>query len=339
MKILILSGIGRTANELSLFCDRAFRSLGHETERAVYNDRRLSARLPLVAGVETAYSRRRLGRLISTFSPDFILAVKVDLLSGTAIESIRDEFGVPMANYWIDDPHYLDVSRKLSPYYDIFFTNARQCVDLHGDGGSPNPCFLSFGYDPATHRPLTLSEEEAKHYSSDLCFSGTITPERLCVLERLAEFDLKIWSPPIVTVLGENYQIVSRKVPESSPAYSRFTGEPVWGEQMVKAFNASKIVLNLHTQDTATMRDFEAPACGAFLLSDYVAELENQYCLGEEIACFRNDDEAVEMASMFLDDAERRKEIAAAGHRRVIGNYSYAARMQEALAAIEEIRR
>jgi spore maturation protein CgeB len=339
MKILILSGLGRTANELSLFCDRAVRSLGHATERAVYNDRRLAARLPLVARAETAYARRRLGKLISAFSPDLILAVKVDLLPGAAIESIRRTFGVPMANYWIDDPHYVDVSRELSPYYDIFFTNARQCVDVHRGGGSPNPRFLSFGYDPATHRPVTLSQEEAKHYSSDLCFSGTITPERLRVLERLAEFDLKIWSAPVVTVLGDAYRMVGRQVPQSSPAYSRFTGQPVWGEQMVKAFNASKIVLNLHTQDTATMRDFEATACGAFLLSDYVGELENQYRLGEEIACFRSDDEAVEMASVFLDDAEKRREVANAGHRRVVDNYSYAARMQEVLAALEEIGR
>ncbi len=339
MKILILSGLGRTAHELSLFCDRAFRSLGHETGCAEYNDRRLSARLPLVAAAETAYSRRRLSKLISAFSPDFILAVKVDRLSGSAVESIRGEFGVPMTNYWIDDPHYLDVSRELSPYYDIFFTNARQCVDVHRDGGSPNPRFLSFGYDPHTHRPVTLSPEEAKHYSSDLCFSGTITPDRLRVLERLAEFDLKIWSSPVVSILEDGYRIVSCEVPKSSPAYGRFTGEPVWGEQMVKAFNASKIVLNLHTQDTATMRDFEATACGAFLLSDYVGELENQYRLDEEIACFRSDDEAVEMASMFLEDAEKREEIAEAGHRRVVDNYSYAVRMQEVLAALEEIGR
>lgn len=339
MKILILSGLGRTANELSLFCDRALRSLGHQTERVVYNDRRLSTRLPFVAGAETAYARRRLGKLISTFSPNFILAVKAGLLSGAAVESIRRTFGVPMANYWIDDPHYLEVSRELSPYYDLFFTNARQCVDAHRDGGSPNPRFLSFGYDPGTHRPLTLSPQEAKHYSCDLCFSGTITPERLRVLERLAEFDLKIWSAPMIAVLGDNYRIVSRQVPEDSPAYSKFTGESVWGEQMVKAFNASKIVLNLHTQDTATMRDFEATACGTFLLSDYVGELESQYRLGEEIACFRSDDEAVEMASAFLDDAKKREEVAEAGHRRVVDNYSYAARMQEVLAALEEIGR
>ncbi len=337
MKILILSGLGRTANELSLFCDRAFRSLGHVTGRAVYNDRRLAARLPLVAGIETAYSQRRLRKLISAFCPDFILAVKAGLLPGAAVASIRRTFGVPVANYWIADPHYLDVSRELSPYYDIFFTNARQCVDVHRNAGSPHPRFLSFGYDPSTHRPVTLNREEAAHYSSDLCFSGTITPERLRVLERLAEFDLKIWSPPVVTVLEGGYRVVSRDVPESSPAYGKFTGEPVWGEQMVKAFNASKIVLNLHTQDTATMRDFEATACGAFLLSDYVGELENQYRLGEEITCFRSDDEAVEMASVFLDDAEQREQIAEAGHRRVIDNYSYAARMQEALAALEEI--
>ena len=339
MKILILSGLGRTANELSLFCERAFQALGHETDSAVYNDRRVSARLPWLKGAEAVYSRRRLFRLIATSSPDFILAVKADLLGGEVVQAIRQTFGVPIAHYWIDDPYSLGVSTELSPHYDIFFTNARQCLDAHRDAGASNPRFLSFGYDPGTHRALALTPAEQERYCSDLCFSGTITPERLRVLERLAGFDLKIWSPPIVTILGDDYQISTRDVPESSPAYAKFTGEPVWGEQMVRVFNASKIVLNLHTHDAATMRDFEAPACGAFLLSDYVGELENQYHVGEEIACFRSDDEAVEMASMFLGDAERRTAIAKAGYRRVVDNYSYEARMQEALVALEEIVR
>jgi spore maturation protein CgeB len=337
MRVLVLLNIGRTAMELGTYCARALRSLGHEVETLPYDSRRFSTRFALLSGLESRLANRRLFRKVASFEPDFLFVVKVDSLSGTTVDALRERFAVPTLNYWIDDPYYLDVSRELSPHYDVFFTNARQCIDAHRQAGAPAPRFLSFGYDPQTHRRVELSEEDRRRYECDVCFSGTITPERLRTLERFADFDLKIWAPPVVTPLGGRYDITQRDVPSSSPVLEMFTGEPVWGAEMVKAFNAARIVLNLHTQDTATMRDFEAPACGAFMLSDYVAELETQYRVGEEIVCFRDDDEAVELAAMYLGDAESRTAIAAAGHRRATESYSYAERMKEVLAVLDEV--
>jgi spore maturation protein CgeB len=340
MKVLVLVAMGRTANELGMFCDRALRSLGHSTHTFLYDDcrvaRRLPASFPWVAGIERRVARKRLFRAVSTFSPDLIFGVKVDALERETLGAMRARFGIPMANYWIDDPYYLDVSSRVSPHYDVFFTNARQCIEAHRRAGCRAPRFLSFGYDPSTHRPMDLTPADRARYRSDICFSGTVTPERLRVLEKLAHLDLKIWSPPEVTILGGGYRIHKRDVPLDSPAYARFTGESVWGERMVKAFAASKIVLNLHTQQTATMRDFEAPACGAFLLSDHVAELEEQFRVGEEIVCFRDADDAVRMAEQYLEDGARRMRVAAAGHAATWARYAYANRMEQMLADVME---
>lgn len=337
MKILIIRPWGKTAFEIGGYCKSALVENGHTVELFTYNDERISSRVPFFVNLERAFTQKALLRRISNFGAELILVIKGDRIPPELISEIKEKFAVPVANYWIDDPHYLDVSLGLSSTYDYFFTNDPETVQAHKESGCPHVEFLSFGHLPSLHKKIQLSEEEKNKYASDICFVGTVSEERLKVLEALSDFDLKVWSPRFVYSLGENYRIEKKELPTSSPPYLKFTGHAVWGEELVKVYNASKIVLNIHSPQTVPiMRDFEATGCGAFLLTDHARGLESMFIPGEEIVCYGDIEDLKNKANYYLSHPEEREEIAEKGWLRAQKDHTYARRMGELISFIQK---
>lgn len=337
MRILIIRPWGKTAFELSRYCSDALEQIGHAVRFFTYNDERISTRVPLLKNVERRLTKKTLMKKISVFAPQLILVIKGDRIHLEVISNVKERFRIPVANYWIDDPHYVDVSRTISPSYDFFFTNDPDCVQIHKESGCSHVGFLSFGCVSNLHRKVQLSQEEYKEYGGDICFAGTVSEGRLKALEALSDHDLRIWSPRIVYSFREDYRIVRTKLSPSSPLYSKFTDRAVWGEKLVKVYNASKIVLNIHSpQPVPIMRDFEVTGCGAFLLTDYARELETMFKPGKEIACANNMDKLREMVDYYLSHSKERNEIARRGQERAYRDHTYVTRMQELISFVQD---
>ncbi len=220
MKILIVRSWGKTGFELGGYCKNAFNEIGHDADLFTYNDERISSRLPFLRKIERAIIGKALIKKISDFRPQFILVIKGDRIPLEIIREIKEKFKLPVANYWIDDPDSIDVSRKISPNYDYFFTNDPDAVQVHKESGCPHVRFFSFGCISDLHKKIQLSEEEHKKYGSDVCFAGSLSEGRIKVLEELSNFNLKVWSPRSVYSFGEKSQIKINKLPSSSPLYS-----------------------------------------------------------------------------------------------------------------------
>jgi len=336
MRILIIRPWGKTAFELGAYCMDALGEIGHTTSIFTYNDQRVSSRLPFLKNVERGFTDKALMKRISVFRPHLIIVIKGDRIHPKVINKIRNAFSITLANYWIDDPHYVDVSRTISPSYDYFFTNDPDCVQIHKESGCSHVGFLSFGCVSNLHRTVQLSQEEYKEYGSDICFAGTVSEGRIKALEALSDYDLRIWSPRIVYSFKEDYRIVRTKLSPSSPLYFKFTDRAVWGEELVKVYNASKIVLNIHSpQPVPIMRDFEVTGCGAFLLTDYARELETMFKPGKEIACVKSMDKLREMVDYYLTHSKERYEIARKGQIRAYRDHTYTRRMDELISFVE----
>ena len=335
MKILIVHSWGKTAFELGGYCKNALAEIGHNSGLFTYNDERISSRFPFLGKIEKAFVKRILIRKISDFRPQLVLVIKGDGISLELIREVKEKFKIPVANYWIDDPGLIEISRKISPAYDYFFTNDPETVQVHKESGCPHVGFISFGYLPDLHKKIQLSQEEYEKYGSDVCFAGTVTEERIKVLEALSDFNMKVWSPRFVYSLKENFQIEKTKLPPSSPLYSKFTDRSVWNEELVKVYNASKIVLNIHSLQTIPiMRDFEVTGCGAFLLTDYARSLETMFKPGEEIICYKNIEELKGLVKFYLSHPREREEIARKGNLRAYRDHTYARRMEELISFI-----
>jgi spore maturation protein CgeB len=113
-----------------------------------------------------------------------------------------------------------------------------------------------------------------------------------------------------------------------------------WGEDLLRLYNTSKIVLNITNWDPAryvalNQRVFDVPATGAFLLTDYSPELEQHYRIGEEIECYRDLEELKDKARHFLAHDAARERIAANGYRKALTLPTIRDRMGEVIARVE----
>ena len=96
--------------------------------------------------------------------------------------------------------------------------------------------------------------------------------------------------------------------------------------QMPLVFAASRINLNISLRSIRSgipLRVLDIMACGGFVLSNWQPELAEYFTEGEELALFESKDECMEKIVYYLAHEETRKEIAAAGKRKVQELFSY----------------
>jgi spore maturation protein CgeB len=110
---------------------------------------------------------------------------------------------------------------------------------------------------------------------------------------------------------------------------------------MARAFSAAEIVLNeIRAQNgqAHNMRTFEAPACGAFMLSTRTRDQVGW--LPEEIGAgyYQDMDDLAEKAAYYLESPDERKRIAAEGHRLIVeGGHTYRDRMRTLVETLEHL--
>lgn len=102
-------------------------------------------------------------------------------------------------------------------------------------------------------------------------------------------------------------------------------------EGMPKVFKCSKINLNLTAkgiQSGASLRIYDVLGCGGFLISNYQAELPEQFEVGKEIVLFESEQDLLEKIDYYLKHEEERKQIAKNGYEKVKREYTYRKRME-----------
>jgi spore maturation protein CgeB len=116
------------------------------------------------------------------------------------------------------------------------------------------------------------------------------------------------------------------------------TNRAISGPEMVKAFNASKIVLNVHADsdldNKVNTRTFEATGCRSFLLTDRGYGMDEYFKIGQEVVCYDDERNLVELAKYYLSADKERKEISARGQERAYSNHTYTSRLSEMLRTI-----
>jgi spore maturation protein CgeB len=214
------------------------------------------------------------------------------------------------------------------PFYDVLITTKSYEMELYRSLGARRLVLQLHGYDAELFRPLDVPPRDLARFASDVCFVGHCEPDYRRRVSAAAETgaDVAIWGKWQRAAMGR-------------PQLRKLVrGSGVWGEDYVKALNATKIGLGLLTKyapDGSTTRSFEIPACGTLFLAERSPEHLELFEEGKEAEFFDTDGEMKEKISWYLEHEEERRRIAAAGRAKSVqAGYSYLERMRSALDMI-----
>ena len=282
-----------------------------------------------IIGIDRA--NEELKKHVLKISPNVVLTVKGEYVLPETIEWIKKEFSTPTILWFTDDPLFFNsVSKYIAPAFDYVFTSSEYCVPKYRELGVEHVEYLPFACNPSIHRHVNLTEKEIAMYENDVCFVGTCYPWRIEVLRRLTKFRLDVW--------GKFWKwfLINPKLKRA------YRGRPVYGEELIKVYHATKIALNMHTPphwyagQKANLRVFEATGCGTFLITDNPGRLGDLYRIGRELVCYKDKDELVELVEYYVDNTEERTAIAKRGQERAYKEHTYVHRLTKILSAIKK---
>lgn len=283
-----------------------------------------------------APANRQLIDFARVHRPDILWLDKPLDIAAATLDRLRDEHPrLLVVGYSPDDmgqrhnrsPSFDAILRR----FDMFFTTKSFGVAELTAAGCPRAHFIGNGFDPQTHAPVELGEDEREAWGSDVSFVGTYERARAISLLRLAEAGLR------VRVWGNRW--------ERGPVHPNLHLErrAAEGRDFARVACASRINLGFLrklNRDQQTTRSVELPACGAFTLAERTDEHRALFEEGREAEFFADDDEMIAKCRHYLADEPARQRIAAAGRARCLaGGYRNDDRLAEALAVLQPLIR
>ncbi len=251
--------------------------------------------------------------------PQIVLVIKGAHFSALTLRQIREGTGAILVNYATDDP-FSPVSgnptlRGAIREYSLYACTKRAIIDDVRRAGSDNAVFVPFAYDPLSHFPEFPSDPaEVRRFTSDVVFVGAADQDRAGTFRRLLDgtkVELRLY--------GGRWH--------SEPSLRPLHRGMVLARDYRLACSGAKIALGFvrhSNRDGHSMRTFELPACGAFMLAERTSELAEFLEEGREVAAFGCDDELREKVDYYLRHESERRSIAAAGHTRITqGSHTY----------------
>ncbi len=354
MKILLAAPKDKTVLGMITFHSlRALKSLGHEVNvfdfrLKPYSENKLISTVknivrPLMPRLPSLYDipsvkkktdslvNQRLMERLDLYKPDLLLVFCGENISAETINAAHQK-GIVTVNWFHDSLLYASrqaLVNNILPAYDHCFLV--DSLDVLAAAGVvlKQAQTLPLACDPLYHQKLILSPEDKAIYGSDIAFVGTLSARRETVLEVLRGLDLKIWG------------VWNKKSDRIKDYYAKRNIAP---EETLKIYNASRLVVDIHSLFNSssaagkiynvTPRVFEVPACGGFLLTNDIAQLEHFYLKDTEMAVYKTIEELRSKVEYFLAHEEERLAMCQKAYQRAHNEYTYEKRLKDLIKAI-----
>lgn len=280
------------------------------------------------------------------FKPAFVFVINNTRMTPSFLSYCRSN-NIPLFMYCIDSIRWIDKGVDYMQYYDDIFsyepTDSR--IEFRVNKFIK---YVPLGYDKAIYKPMV--KKQSRKY--DICFVGRLEKRRLAVLDKVAEYAYKnnknmivytsiqllhiphLWLLPKLLVRKLKYNLQYKYL------MKYIVNEPIWGNELVKLYNDSKICLNIHVGTHAGMhtgpnpRTFELLGCRAFQIIDKGHIAETSLVSGKHVVEYENDVELIDYIDKYLQDDSARNAIAEAGYNEV-PKYELRILMQGVMNSIE----
>ncbi len=231
------------------------------------------------------------------------------------IEKIHEEFGVPTVNMCLDDKNswqgYQAGNQNcgqidIANIFDISWTSARVACDWYlAEGG--RPIYMPEGCDPSEYYRHT------NEYQIPISFMGASYGCRPVIIHHLIRHGVPLH------IYGSGWGKIGE-----------FAGSPA------EVFSRSQINFGIggiaFSEELTNVkgRDFDIPCTGGGVyLTTYNPDLANAFDIGKEILCYRNRDEAVEMAMYYMARPKECRSIARRARERCLKEHRWSHRFIE----------
>jgi len=277
--------------------------------------------------------------IVNKEKPDFVFIVRGDSICCETLQKLHNK--LPLVAYIWDDPfcsyarsNNLNDDYRISNFelgmflYNYIFVYDTYYVDSLQKRGLKNVEYLPLAADPKRYKKILLTAEEKNSHDFDVCFVGAPYPNRVEILESLNEFKLGVFGDG----WGNYYLRRGKKIP------SYYKG-PAIGEEVLKLYSGSKIVLNIHdpeSKEGLNTRTFDILAAGAFEIVDHKRNLDIHFRNNSEIISYHDEKELNDLVRFYLEKPELSKNIANQGRARVLQEHTWKNRIQTVVDRLSE---
>lgn len=252
-----------------------------------------------------------------------------------ATRSIVESYRSPVLFYDIDTPitmaqlrrdggtEYL--SAEMIPQYAAYlsFTGGPTLQELEQRFGARQAIAFYCSVDPNIYHPTEANQE----FMCDLSYLGTYAPDRQPKL-------LDLLNGPAQRLPGNRFIVAGPQYPEDIPWADNVTRIiHLSPPQHPSFYSSSRFTLNITRHDmvaagySPSVRLFEASACGATILSDRWAGLNEFLKGGEEILLPRDADDVIRMIRELSD--EERIRVGRRARQRILDEHTSEHRAQQ----------
>ena len=217
----------------------------------------------------------------------------------------------------------------LHRYFDSIFEEAAFCWDgqnrVYGKTGAEIIKYMQI-LIPAFHLENVYDLEDCQLFEIMYLVRKLANIERICVLNMLAEY---------FNVTCHTYQDDGTKRLKDV----RVLPPLAYGEALSTVYVGSKINLNISLKGIeggTPKRIMDILGVGGFALTNYCEETAELFEEDKEIVMFKTPEELVEKADYYLKHEKERKQIAAAGQKKVLENYTYERQLRELMDWVEK---
>lgn len=251
---------------------------------------------------------------------------------------------------WFSDDHWRfdTYSRLWAPHFNWCITTSAGALDKYRALGYRNIVKSQWACNTSMYRPLDVAQR------LPVSFVGLPHGNRRFVVQRLVDAGIEVhtfglgWENGRVTqedmvrIFNEscinlnlsnasvNRTRAGRTLALALRALPALTLSSRWRASVVRALDALEQRLQGPTPyafpEQIKGRNFEVPGCGGFLLTAGADNLEDYYNPGEEVALYRGQDDLLTQVRVFLEDSDRRAQIARAGYQRTRREHTWAHR-------------
>lgn len=269
--------------------------------------------------------RRFNRRVIETareMRPAIVLVVQGYHLWADTLRCVRDETRATLICFSTDNPLVPGQLRRnvfaSIPEYDVYASPRRSNLAALAAHGCRNPVHVRFAYEPALHFP---ERDTSATWTSDVAFIGGWDRDRV------------EWFAPLSRD-GVELRLYGRGW--SDTALQRHARGEVFGQSFRFAMAGTRVAPCLvrgSNSDGHSMRSFEIPACGAFMLAERTEEHLELFDEDVHAAYCTTPEELRDKARFYIAHEATRARIADAAHRLVTGRgHRYRDRVEELLS-------